>query len=49
MVLLRLGVVNYEYGGDSGHDPDDGGDNGHCLDDPDDGGDDDDEEWHCNG
>ena len=47
MVLLRLGVVNCEYGGDSGHDPDDGGDNG--LDDPDDGGDDDDEEWCCNG
>ena len=44
VVLLRLGVVNYEYGGDSGHDPDDGGDNGHGLDDPDDGGDDDDEE-----
>ena len=40
MILLCLGVVNYEYGGDSGYDPDD----------PDDGGDDDDDdEWCCNG
>ena len=38
MVLLCLGVVNYEYGGDSGYDPDGGNDD-----------DDDDDEWYCNG